>query len=138
MAAEKTALATIGIIVKINNKAVWGATSFGDIGGAPTMIDATKLTDAVRVNILGVQEQDAWQVNYQFNNEDANSDYRVLKALDDANTKNVPVEVSFPDGTVFTNSGEVSTYITGAEVGGIINAVATVALDGEWAVTDPA
>ena len=51
-------LTTIGVIVKINNVAVKGATEYSDIGGAPSTIDATKLTDTVRVNKIGVQEQE--------------------------------------------------------------------------------
>lgn len=128
----KTALSTIGIVIKINNKPVWGATEFGDLGGEPNMIDATKLTDSVRVNIIGIQEQDAWQVTYQYDSGDTENDYTWLKALDRAKTKNVPVSVEFPDGSVFNNSGQVSTYIQGKGIGEVITAVASVSLDGEW------
>ena len=132
----KTALSTIGVIVKINDAAIWGATDYSDIGGAPSLIDATKLTDSVQVNIPGIQEQDIWEVTYQYDTgETGTSDYDRLKALQTAKTKNVPVEVDFPDGSKFTNTGEVRTYIQGKGVGDVITAVAAVTLDGEWTHT---
>ena len=136
MAAQNDYLTSIGVIVKINNVAVAGATEFGDIGGAPSTIDATKLTDTVRVNKLGVQEQENWDVTYLFNNNLATSDFRVIRAL--TGQHNVPVEVDFPDGTKAENTGDVTTYATGATVGSMMQAHAVVALDGEWTWTDPA
>ena len=137
MADTNNYLTTIGVIVKINNVAVKGATEYSDIGGAPSTIDATKLTDTVRVNKIGVQEQDNWDVTYWFNNNEAASDFRVLKALDEAKTLNVPVSVEFPDGSVASNTGQVSTYVSGGSVGEMQSAHAIVALDGAWTWTNP-
>lgn len=135
----KTALSTIGIIVKINNVAVWGATDFGDLGAEPNLIDATKLTDAVRVNIMGVQDQGTFNITYQYEGGEATNDYKRIKAL--KGTKNVPVSISIPNGEtvdVFSNTGEVSTYVNGAGVGDVITATASFALDGEWVETSEA
>lgn len=131
----KAALSTIGITVKINNVAIWGATDYSDLGGEPDMIDATKLSDSVRVNVKGVQDQNAWTCTYQYeqdSTEGATTDYDRLKVLEDAGTKNVPVSVELPDGSIFTNSGEISTYIQGKGVNEVITAVVSVALDGKW------
>lgn len=128
-------LTTIGIEVRVNNVAVAGATEISDIGGAPNTIDATKLTDTVRVNKLGVQELDNFDITFWFNNNESTSDFRVLKAL--KGQEHVPVEVDFTDGTKATNAGQVDTYVSGASVGEMQSAHAIIALDGDWVWTNP-
>ena len=128
-------LTSIGVVVKFNNVAVAGATSFSDVGGAPSTIDATKLTDTVRVNKLGVQEMDNFDVTFLFNNNEATSDFRVLKALEGQNA--VPVSVEFPDGTKAANTGSLGVYATGAEINSMLEAHAVMALDGNWTWTNP-
>lgn len=135
-AATNDYLTSIGVTVKVNNVAVAGATEFDDLGSAPDMIDATKLTDAVRVNKRGVQDQGAWTVTYLFNNNLTTSDFRTLEALDAAGAS-VSIEVAFPDGTKFTNSGIPSNYATGASVNQMLQGRCAFALDGEWTVTNP-
>lgn len=126
---SKTALSSIGITVKINNVAVWGAVDFSDLGAAPSTIDATKLTDAARVYIPGIKDIGLWTVTYQYETGDETTDYDRLKTLETAHTKNVPVSVEFSNGDVFSTTGEVSTYIQGRGLGEVITAVASVALD---------
>lgn len=128
-------LTSIGVTVKINNVAIAGATEFSDVGGAPSTIDATKLTDTVRVNKLGVQEMDNFDVTFLFNNNESTSDFRVLKALEGQLA--VPVEVSFPDGTKATNTGSLGVYATGAQINEMLQAHAVMALDGNWTWTNP-
>lgn len=137
MANVNTNLSTEGIEIKINNVAMEAAYDFSQIGGEPSQIDTTTLKDKVRTHILGVQEQDNWTVNYYYKSGDADNDYKRLRALQDAKTKAVPVEISFPDGMRFTNSGEISTYIQGKGVNEAIAAVAVVALDDEWTPVYP-
>ena len=128
-------LTSIGVVVKVNNVAVAGATEYSDIGGAPSTIDATKLTDTVRVNKTGVQEQDAFDITFLFNNNLVTSDFRVLKALE--GTHNVPVSVEFPDGTKASNTGDVSVYASGGSVGTMLTGHCVMALDGQWTWTNP-
>ena len=128
-------LTSIGVTVKVNNVAVAGATELSAIGGAPTTIDATKLTDTVRVNKLGVQEQDNFDITFLFNNNETASDFRVLRALQGAHA--TPVEVNLPDGTKATNTGEVSVYTDGITIGSMIQAHCVIALDGAWTWTNP-
>ena len=129
-------LTSIGIEVKVNSVAVAGAISFGDIGGSPNTLDATKLTDTVRKYEQGVQDYSAWDLTYLFNNNEATSDYRLLQAISDAKTS-VPIEVSFSDGTKFTNTGKCANRVTGAGVDAMIEAVATFTLQDAWTVTNP-
>ena len=100
------------------------------------MIDGTKLTDTVRVNYRGVQNADAWELTYLFNNNESGSDFRTLQALDAAGNA-VPVEVSFPDGTKFSNTGVPTNWATGAQVNSMLQAKCSFALQGKWTVTNP-
>lgn len=129
-------LSTIGIVVKVNNVAVKGATEFSDLGASPNLLDATKLTDTVKVNVPGVQELPAWVVTYLFNNNNNDSDFRTLQTLSAAGTA-VAVEVDMPDGTKFTNTGIPTNYAVGGQVNQMQTAKCEFALQGAWTVTNP-
>ncbi|MGM9538082.1 MAG: phage tail tube protein [Candidatus Onthomonas sp.] len=129
-------LSTIGLDVKVNSVAMNYVTEIGDIGGSPSTLDATCMQDTMKKNVPGVQDTKAFEVTYLFDNSAADSDYRVLKALQTAGNV-VPVAVEFPDGTVFATTGYVSTYVTGAKVDELVSAKLVVSLQSEWTVTNP-
>lgn len=136
-------LSTIGVDIKVNSVALNYVQDFGDIGGTPSELDATCFKDSVKKSVPGVQDTKAFEVTYLFDNSDANSDYRKLKALQDAGSA-VPVVVEFGDkpsssasGTKFSATGYVSTYIVGAKVDELITAKLVVNLQSEWTVTNP-
>ena len=129
-------LVTIGIDVKVNSVAMNYVTEIGDIGGAPSTLDATCLKDAIKKSVPGVQDAGAFEVTYLFDNSASDSDYRKIKALQDAGNV-VPVAVEFPDGSKFATSGYVSTYVTGVKVDDLISAKMTVNLQTAWTVTNP-
>lgn len=137
MAAQATEyLSTIGVLVKVGTKFVIEATDFGDIGGAPDMIEATTLRDKVQRNILGVQSQDSFEVTYERNA----ADYANVKLCADNPQTSYPIEVYLPEETAgtyskFSNTGKVSQYIPGKGVGEVQTVVISVALDGEWTET---
>lgn len=134
MAAQKQEyLSTIGVLVKVGDYFIIEATDFGDIGGAPDMIEATTLRDKVQRNIIGVQSQDAFEVTYERNA----ADYANMKKYADDAQTSVAVEVYLPEegGTYskFSNTGRVSQYIPGKGVGEVQTAIVSIALDGDWA-----
>lgn len=129
-------LATIGIDVKVNSVAMNYVTEIGDIGGAPSELDATCMKDTMKKNVPGVQDTKAFEITYLFDNSDTDSDYRKLKALQDAG-EIVPVAVTLPDGTGFATTGYVTTYISGAKVDELISAKLSIALQSDWTVTNP-
>ena len=130
-------LASIGIDVKINNVSMNYVQDIGDIGAAPSDLDATCLKDKIKKNVPGVQDTKAFEVTYLFDNSGANSDYRVLKALQTAGTI-VPVVVTFPDGTSFATTGYVTTYVSGTKVDELVSAKLEINLQSDWTVTNPA
>ena len=128
---------TMGIDVKVGETALNYVTDIGDIGAAPSELDATCMKDSMKKTVPGVQDTKAFEVTFLFDNSAADSDYRVLKKVQDAG-KAVAVEVAFPDGTRFTTTGYVSVMVSGAKVDELVSAKLTVNLQSEWKVTDPA
>ena len=100
-------------------------------------LDATCLKDTMKKNVPGVQDTKSFEVTYLFDNSAADSDYRKLKALQTAGNA-VDVEVEFPDGTKFSTSGYVNTYVSGAKVDELVIAKLIVSLQSDWTVTNPA
>lgn len=133
----KQGLSTIGITVTVDENELNYVTEIGDIGGSPSSLDATCLCDTMKKNVPGVQDTQAFEVTYLFDNSAVDSDYRVLKAVQTAGEV-VDVAVELPDGTVFATTGYVTTYVVGAKVDELISAKLTVSLQSDWSVTDPA
>lgn len=128
---------TIGLDVKVNGTALNYVTDIGDIGGTPTELDATCMKDRMKKTVPGVQDTKAFEVTFLFDNSAADSDYRLLRKLQEAG-KAVSVEVEFPEGTVFSTTGYVTVMVSGAKVDELISGKLSVALQSDWTVTDPA
>lgn len=133
----KQGLSTIGIEVQVNSTSLNYVTEIGDIGGSPSELDATCMKDTMKKNVPGVQETKAFEVTYLFDNSGEDSDYRVLKGLQAAGNI-VPLSVKFPDGTMFSTTGYINTYIVGSKVDELISAKLVLSIQSEWVVTDPA
>ena len=129
-------LSTMGIDVKVGESALNYVTDIGDIGGTPSELDATCMKDSMKKTVPGVQDTKAFEVTFLFDNSAADSDYRVLKKVQDAG-KPVNIEVAFPEGTKFTSTGYVSVMVSGAKVDELVSAKLTVNLQSDWKVTDP-
>ena len=123
---------TMGIDVKVGESALNYVTDIGDIGAAPSELDATCMKDSMKKTVPGVQDTKAFEVTSA-----ADSDYRVLKKVQDAG-KPVNIEVAFPDDTKFAAAGYVSVMVSGAKVDELVSAKLTVNLQSDWTVTDPA
>lgn len=130
-------LATIGIDVKVNSTSMNYVTEIGDIGGTPATLDATCMKDTIKKSVPGVQDTSAFEVTYLFDNSAADSDYRVLRALQTAGDV-ATLSVIFPDGTTFATTGYVSTYVVGAKVDELVSAKLSLSLQSDWTVTNPA
>ena len=128
---------TIGLEVKVNGTALNYVTDIGDIGGTPAELDATCMKDRMKKTVPGVQDTKAFEVTFLFDNSAADSDYRLLRKLQEAG-KAVNVEVAFPEGTVFSTTGYVTVMVSGAKVDELISGKLRVALQSEWTVSDPA
>ena len=130
-------LSSIGIEVTVDSTEMNYVTEIGDIGGTPSDLDATCLKDTMKKNVPGVQDTKAFEITYLFDNSAADSDYRTLKALQTAGGI-VPVKVTFPDGTEFSTTGYVTTYVSGVSVDELVSAKLVVSLESDWTVKKPA
>lgn len=128
---------TIGLDVKVGDASLNYVTDIGDIGAAPSELDATCMKDSMKKTVPGVQDTKSFEVTFLYDNSAADSDYRVLKTLQDAGEP-VELEVKFPDGTVFAANGYVSVMVSGAKVDELVSAKLTFNLQSDWTVTDPA
>lgn len=128
---------TIGLDVKVGTTSLNYVTDIGDIGAAPSELDATCMKDSMKKTVPGVQDAKAFEVTFLFDNSASDSDYRKLKALQDAG-QTVALEVKFPDGTVFATTGYVSVMVSGAKVDELVSAKLTFSLQSDWTVTNPA
>ena len=128
---------TIGLDVKVDATSLNYVTDIGDIGAAPSELDATCMKDSMKKTVPGVQDAKSFEVTFLFDNSASDSDYRKLKALQDAG-KTVALEVKFPDGTVFATTGYVSVMVSGAKVDELVSAKLTLSLQSDWTVTNPA
>lgn len=128
---------TIGLDVKVGATSLNYVTDIGDIGAAPSELDATCMKDSMKKTVPGVQDAKSFEVTFLFDNSASDSDYRKLKALQDAG-KTVALEVKFPDGTVFATTGYVSVMVSGAKVDELVSAKLTLSLQSDWTVTNPA
>lgn len=129
-------ISSIGILLQVNDVNVNYVQDIGDIGGTPSTLDATCLGDMVKKSVAGVQELPPFEVSYLFDNSSATSDFRRLKNLQ--STGNVyPISVTFPDGTSFTSTGYINTYVIGAKVDELITAKLIATLQSNWVITNP-
>ena len=132
----KQGLVSIGIDVKVKEASLNYVTEIGDLGSKPSTLDATCFKDKSKKNVQGVKDAQEFEITYLYDNSDAKSDYRVLKALEKTGEE-APIEVELPDGTKFSSKGTVATYVTGAKVDSLIEAKAIVYLSEDWNVADP-
>jgi hypothetical protein len=131
-------LTSVGVSVKIGSsnamhEILW-AYSLGAFGGDKEQLDATPLISSVRINKSGLEDREAWTVEYYFNE----SDKSALDALVTSGAAGTEsnIEVTWPDGSKETNTGVVTgNYITEVQVNGMLAARATVDLSGKWVHT---
>lgn len=92
--------------------------SYPDLGGSPERLDATTLSDGMRVYIEGIQDTE--EMTFDANYDKAK--YSTIKALEG---KVVPTAVYFghdstgsPDGSdgKFTWNGTINVHVTGGQV----------------------
>ena len=108
-----------------------------DLGGTPDQVDVTVLTDSVYHNINGIKNLGELAFTFLYDNSGASSNYRILKGLEDEGTA-VNWQVTFPDGTKFAFAGQVAVTVNGAGVNAALQFTATIALQSDITVTNPA
>lgn len=117
--------------------ALAGVQEIPALGGKPSKIDVTTLSDSVKKNIFGIKDLGDLQFKMVYDNAGPTSNFRVLKGYADSKTL-VWFQVEFPDTTKFTFSAYVNVETDSAAVDKAIGFTVSLALQSEVAVTNPA
>ena len=111
------------------------------LGGSAEKVDATVLTDGNYKYINGIKDFGELAFKFLYDNSGETSNYRVLRGIEEEQEttpgKITYWQVTFPDGTKFTFTGQVSTQIDSAAVNAALTFTATITLNSEITVTNP-
>ena len=107
-----------------------------DLGGSADKVEVTTLTDGSKKYIAGIKDYGDLEFLFLYDNSSATANYRVLKALEVAETIE-DFEIEFPDETTFAFSASVMTTIAGAKVGDALTFTASFTLNTDIIVTNP-
>lgn len=107
-----------------------------ELGGDPEKVEVTTLSDGVKKYINGVKDLGDLTFKFLYDNETADSNYRVLKGLQDAG---VPAEfkVEYPDGTGHEFTSYVNVKMDAAAVNGALTFTVGMSLQSDINVTNP-
>ena len=118
---------SLGIQLDVGSvKNVSGLTDIPDMGATPEKLDVTTLADASRQYIEGIKDYGDLEFTFIYESG-AEGNYAQLHALEGVQE----CVVTFPDGSKFTFSGEVSLRIAGVGVNAVITFVMAVALSSD-------
>ena len=118
---------SLGITLDVGNvKAVSGLTDIPDMGATPEKLDVTTLADASRQYIEGIKDYGDLEFTFIYESG-AEGNYAKLNGLEG----DQDCVVTFPDGSTFSFSGEISLRIVGVGVNAVITFVMAVALSSD-------
>ena len=111
------------------------------LGGSAEKVDVTVLSDGNYKYINGIKNFGDLAFKFLYDNSGETSNYRVLRGIEEAQEstpgKITYWQVTFPDGTKFTFTGQVSTQIDSASVDAALTFTATITLNTEISVSNP-
>lgn len=128
-------LTSVGVSVKLGSgnsltECHW-CYSFSALGAEKETLDCTPLISTVKMNKSGLEDREAWSLEYYFNE----TDKAMLDALVTAGTE-VNIQIDWANGGKDTNAGVVTgNFIQDVQVNGMLTAKATVDLSGKWVHT---
>lgn len=136
------AISSYNVVLKTSGTAAGDYTElvavkdFPDLGSAPDTIEVTTLRDKMKRYIQGLQDTGSFEFTYNYTKED----FTKVKALDD-NARHF-FELDFGnDGAggegSFYFSGQVSTHVSGAGTGAVVEAKIIVTCDSEVKTEKP-
>ena len=109
---------------------------FPDLGSAPDTIEVTTLSDKMKRYVQGLQDTGSFEFTYNYTKDD----FTKVAALDDNATHYFELDFG-NDGAggegSFYFSGQVSTYVSGAGTGAVVEAKIIVTCDSEVKTEKP-
>ncbi len=107
-----------------------------EFGGTPEKVDVTTLSDTSKKYLPGMKDYGDLVFKFLYDNADATSNYRVLKALDEGNTA-ATFKLEYPDGTAHQFDAIPSVKLGAGAVNGALTFSATMILQSDVAITNP-
>ncbi|MEG0473323.1 MAG: phage tail tube protein [Solibacillus sp.] len=107
-----------------------------EMGGDPEKVEVTTLSDGVKKYINGVKDLGDLTFKFLYDNGTADSNYRVLKGLQDAD-KAAEFKVEYPDGTGHEFSAYVNVKMDSAAVNAAMTFTVGMSLQSDITVTNP-
>jgi hypothetical protein len=107
-----------------------------ELGSTPEKIDVTTLADKVKKYIPGIKDYGDLVYKFLYDNTNANSNYRVLKGMDDAGTK-ATFKLDYPDGTSHQFDAIPSVKLDSGAINGALTFSATMMLQSDIEITNP-
>lgn len=104
-----------------------------DIGAEPELVDNTALSDSIRRNEQGIGDPGEMDFVFRYNNADAQSSYRIAKALSGVKW----FQVKLFDGTTYTFKAIPACRLSGGGVNDPVEFVMSLALQSDIAIADP-
>ena len=108
-----------------------------EFGGTPEKIDVTVLSDSVKKYVPGIKDLGDLVFKFLYDNSSETSNYRVLKGLADANTA-ATFKIEYPDGTGHQFDAVPTVKMDAGTVNGALTFSATMLLQSDITVTNPA
>ena len=113
-----------------------GLKEIPEMGVDPEKVENTTLTDKVKQYENGIGDAGELQYKFKYDNREADSPYRVMRAAQDTG-ETLSFQETLSDGTMTTYDAQVSVKRTGGGVNGVIEFTLTMALQSGLTVTDP-
>lgn len=113
-----------------------GLLEVPELGGTPEQLDTTTLSDKIKKSIPGIIDLGDLAFKFLYDNSKENSNYRVLKKLQNDNTK-AAFQVVYPDGTAHEFTALVSVKMDSVTNNAVITCTASFSLQSEIGITDP-
>lgn len=108
-----------------------------ELGGTVEKIEVTTLADSSKRYINGIKDYGDLAFKFLYDNSSETASYRVLRGLEEAETID-EYKVTLPDETTFTFTAQVSTKIDSSTINGALTFTATLALNSDMEITNPA
>ena len=136
------AISSYNVVLKTSDTASGSYTKlvdikdFPDLGSAPDTIEVTTLSDKMKRYVQGLQDTGSFEFTYNYTKDD----FTKVAALDDNATHYFELDFG-NDGAggegSFYFAGQVSTYVSGAGTGAVVEAKIIVTCDSEVKTTKP-
>ena len=108
-----------------------------EFGGAPEKIDVTVLSDKVKRFVPGTVDLGDLVFKFLYDNSSETANYRVLKKMEDDGTA-ATFKIEYPDGTAHQFDAIPSVKMDAGTLNGALTFSATMVLQSDIKVTNPA